>query len=263
MNRLSSALAASTFFLTAHLMGDVPSAHDPSRGPMYQSYAEHYDGLYQRKAYRQEVEFLHRLLSRASAASVLDVGCGTGSHMKELEAMGYDCTGIDLNTEMLAVAKKKVRGTVMQGDMRDFDLGCMYDAITCMFAVFNHNLTDADALSTLQQMHAHLKPGGLLIVDLYNPRDSGRKTDQSEGVSRTMEWQWDGSDPIVHSAVTLSQDGQQEIHHLPLRFFPLESLPSLFESAGFTDIQLLSDYGKEKATPRSHNVIVTAWRKAA
>lgn len=226
--------------------------------PMYQLFARDYDALYQSKNYHQEVQFLHQLLRDAKVKTILDIGCGTGNHMKKLETLGYRCTGIDLNEEMLAIARKKVKGPVEQADMCSFDLGQCFDAVICMFAVFNHNLIEKNIVSSLERMKVHLKLGGLVIVDLFNPQGNGRKVDVANGVKRIMEWKWNKDDPFVKSSVTFSKGDYEEAHDLIFRFFPLSKLQPLFEEAGFSNVRILSNYSQEAATPTSHNIIVIA-----
>ena len=51
-------------------------------------------------------ELLIELLPTAPA-SILDVGCGTGSLSLVMAALGYDVTGIDLSPAMIARVKRK------------------------------------------------------------------------------------------------------------------------------------------------------------
>jgi SAM-dependent methyltransferase len=52
----------------------------------------------------REVDFLLEELSLQPGDSILDVGCGTGRHSIELAKRGYDVTGLELSSEMLARA---------------------------------------------------------------------------------------------------------------------------------------------------------------
>lgn len=52
----------------------------------------------------KEVDFLLEELSLQQGGSILDVGCGTGSHSIELAKRGFFVTGLDLSSGMLARA---------------------------------------------------------------------------------------------------------------------------------------------------------------
>jgi SAM-dependent methyltransferase len=75
-------------------------ATDPSSASMYKTYASYYDRFYQTKDYEKETCFLDKIFSQNQIKTVLDVGCGTGSHLSKLTQYGYDGEGIDLNAEI-------------------------------------------------------------------------------------------------------------------------------------------------------------------
>jgi SAM-dependent methyltransferase len=133
-------------------------------------FAAIYDLVYRSrgKDYQQEAEYVASLIrSRTpAAASLLDVGCGSGLHLACFGEMFDRVAGIELSPAMVAVARGKFAdGVVHQGDMRDFDLGRTFDAITCMFGTIGHALTEAELVATLHRFDAHLTPGGVIIVD--------------------------------------------------------------------------------------------------
>lgn len=82
-----------------------------------------------------EVEFFLRLFPLARGASVLDVGCGTGRHARELARRGYSVVGLDLAPRMVEVARRLGQGSGAEfvvGDARSFDLGRTFDAAICL-----------------------------------------------------------------------------------------------------------------------------------
>jgi ubiquinone/menaquinone biosynthesis C-methylase UbiE len=82
----------------------------------YKSLAVDYDLFYQNKDYSKEVAFLSNYFRKNQIKTVLDVGCGTGTHMALLEKEGFHCTGVDLNKEMLEAARDKVKGDLHEAD---------------------------------------------------------------------------------------------------------------------------------------------------
>jgi ubiquinone/menaquinone biosynthesis C-methylase UbiE len=94
---------------------------------------------------------------------ILDVGCGHGRDMAWLEAAGADVTGVDVSSGMLAEARTRVRGQLVQADMRalPFDDGT-FDAIWCLASLLH--LPKVEAPSVLDRFHRLLRADGVLVV---------------------------------------------------------------------------------------------------
>jgi SAM-dependent methyltransferase len=229
-----------------------------SDSPMYSSYAFYYDQFYSKKNYIKEGLFLHKILSDNSVKNILDVGCGTGTHMLSLENQGYVCAGLDLNSEMLNIARKKVKGSLALADMRNFELTEKFDSIICMFAVFNHNLSEEDALSTLINIKNHLKKDGLLIIDLYNPQVSGEKSETIEHISRSMKWELDNENRICNSVVKFTEGDIVNESIFPLKIYSISEIETLLIKAGYSNIFFYDNYTLNPGSIFSKNLIVKA-----
>ena len=152
----------------------------------YREMAKYYDLFYSNKSYEKEVEFLIAIINKRK--NILDIGCGTGIHMQILENANYSCDGIDLNTEMLDIAKKRVKGNLYEGNLLDFKLNKKYDAIISMFAVFNHLNNYEEFEKGIVNLYNHLNDSGVLIIDLHNGRSSGEKENNYLNYKRIMKW---------------------------------------------------------------------------
>ena len=226
---------------------------------MYNSYAQYYDQFYSVKKYDHETLYLHELLSKHKALTVLDLGCGTGTHLSRLEQFGYKCVGIDINQEMLEIAKIKVKSNLIEADMRNFKLNEKFDAIISMFAVFNHNLTDEEALDALQNIKEHLNQNGLLILDLYNPQSPGEKTEHYGGITRIMKWQLDPLTQICLSNVTFISNNLKHDSLFSLKIYSMEYIEKLLKQAGYKCIHFYDNYSLKPGTETSKNLIVVAY----
>jgi len=73
---------------------------------IFRKYASYYNLLYRDKDYDGEVEFLEKLLQkhRPGARSILDLGCGSGTHASLLARRGYEVHGVDISQDMLDLA---------------------------------------------------------------------------------------------------------------------------------------------------------------
>jgi len=143
---------------------------------VFQKYATFYDTYYRQKDYAAECAYVLRLLATHSprpVRSLLDLGCGTGSHDVLWAKSGLDITGIDLSEVMLEQARKKAADEKVsirfaQGDIRTVDVGRTFDAVTSMFAVLGY-LTENDHLeSALLAARKHLVPGGMFLFDAWH-----------------------------------------------------------------------------------------------
>jgi len=102
------------------------------------------------------------------AASLLELGCGTGSILAGLSAVP-SLTGLDLSPEMLSIARTKVPAArFIEGDMTSFDMSEEFDIIVCVFDTLNHLPTFDSWTSLFGRVHAHLAEGGLFMFDV-NP----------------------------------------------------------------------------------------------
>ncbi|BCJ61890.1 class I SAM-dependent DNA methyltransferase [Micromonospora endophytica] len=132
--------------------------------------AELYDASYRGrgKDYAGEAEIAIGLVRERArdADQVLDVACGTGAHLRHFAAAFGEVAGLDLSEEMLRLARQRLPGTQLwQGDMRKFDLGRTFDAITCMFSSVGYLADAAELNATLESFARHLNSGGVVVIE--------------------------------------------------------------------------------------------------
>ncbi len=133
-----------------------------------------YDAIYAYKDYDGESAKIAALIRERcpGARTLLDVACGTGKHLECLQAE-FEVEGVDLDEDLLAIARDRL-GTVPlhAGDMRSFDLGRRFDAVTCLFSAIGHALDATELDAAVAAMAAHLRPGGVLIVEPWLEPDA-------------------------------------------------------------------------------------------
>jgi SAM-dependent methyltransferase len=127
-----------------------------------------YDAVYATmKDYRAEAERVRELVEarRPGARTLLDVACGTGAHLEHL-ARYYDVEGLDLDPDMLAVARERLPGVPLhEADMAAFELGRTFDAVVCLFSSIAYVRTVERLERAVASMAAHLEPGGVLVIE--------------------------------------------------------------------------------------------------
>lgn len=139
-------------------------------------YARAYDILYADKDYTAEATFLGMLVERLrpGARSVLDLGSGTGRHARELTALGYSVTGVEMSSDMLARAVSESAATGSEkapafhlGDVRTVRLGSMFDVVTALFHVMSYQTSNEDLRKTLETARVHAADDGVFIFDYW------------------------------------------------------------------------------------------------
>jgi SAM-dependent methyltransferase len=100
------------------------------------------------------------------AATVLEIGCGTGRISSALLRAGCRVTGIDCSAEAVAIANSR-NVDARVADMRDFDLGRQFDVVIAPYNVLYCCLSEADLLATFRCIKSHLRADGRFIFDVY------------------------------------------------------------------------------------------------
>lgn len=180
----------------------------------------------------EECDFVEACLKRwypRPASRMLDIGCGTGRHLLELAARGYDVVGIDPEPAMVAYAEDQalIRGltaTFARGSLQQFAVDEQFDTAWCFMDTFRFLLTDDEIIAHLRQVAAVLQPDGLYILDFWVPRAAGPPDEthaweqRSETTHVRVEYlQYSESyDPATRTfddelIFHVNEDGQQQI----------------------------------------------------
>ncbi len=134
----------------------------------YSRLAKYYDQMYSFIDYRGHSSKLHTIIQqykKSSGNTLLDVGCGTGTHIMHLMDK-YQATGLDLSKEMLEIAQEKCRGVeFIQDNMVTMNLARSFDVITCLFGSIGYLTTHEDLAKTINAFSKHLVPGGVVIIE--------------------------------------------------------------------------------------------------
>lgn len=145
---------------------------------VFDSYSRYYDLLYRDKDYAGEAAYLASHLRRHApkAASILELGCGTGTHAEHLARAGFTVHGVDQSESMLARAAARksalpaelaARLSFGRGDARTVRTGAQYDAVISLFHVMSYQTGNADLQAAFATAATHLRPGGLFLFDFW------------------------------------------------------------------------------------------------
>ncbi len=190
-----------------------------------------------------EVDFLERALQISPPASVLDIGCGFGRHAVEFASRGYEVTGIDLSSELLAEAKRLadaegVTATWIQKDMRRTEFASEFDAVVCLFTSFGYFETYEEDLDVLRRISRALRDGGRFVLDVEN-RDGllmrylSRDWWHTKSGDLVMEER--RFDPVKgrgHTRIVLVSGGNRAEHNLDIRWYSVPELDRMLNDVG-------------------------------
>jgi SAM-dependent methyltransferase len=132
-------------------------------------YADIYDYLvFNSQKDQYEIGEIVNKTTPTSESKILDVGCGTGHHVFELNSSGFDTIGIDISPSMIKKAKADFpQYTFEVGDALNSGefTPNTFTHITCMYFTIYY-LQDKQLF--FQNCMKWLKPGGYLILHLVD-----------------------------------------------------------------------------------------------
>lgn len=133
----------------------------------------YYHLLYSHRDEEEAKEFINRLIDHLrpkQESRMLDVGCGRGRHSRQLAAVGFDVTGIDVAPENIEFANQyaSTHLNFQVHDMRKtFCAHCM-DYVFNFFTSFGYFDNAHEHERALHTMAIALKKGGTLVLDYVN-----------------------------------------------------------------------------------------------
>jgi ubiquinone/menaquinone biosynthesis C-methylase UbiE len=214
---------------------------------MYTREARYYDDILSFKDYPAEVRKLVKIIEAQlgeGRLSLLDVACGTGKHLEHLRER-YECEGIDLSPQMLEVARARIPDVPLhEGDMLTFDLGRMFDVVTCLFSSVACVKSIDNLYLAIARMAAHMKPGGMLIIEPWFPPEKWQQNtihmatvDRSDLKIARVNTSWsEGRISIfdLHFLVGTAEKTEHFVEHHEMGLFTIEEMTAGFTQAGLT-----------------------------
>lgn len=205
---------------------------------------------------------------------VLELGTGTGRVLVPVAETGVETWGIEPDAALLARARDRVqqaqagvreRIRLLRGRMEELAVDERFAAVFLSYRTFQHLLTSVDQAETLSRIHAHLKPDGMLLMDMHDPLQemlqeglhSGLRFDtdfvDARSGHRVAVWYERHVDPLMQlleqNFVFEEADEQGSsrgrlLAQLVLRYTPRHEMEYLFELSGFTVEELYGDFDR-------------------
>jgi SAM-dependent methyltransferase len=226
-------------------------------------------------------------LAKETGGPVLELACGTGRALLPLAQAGCECVGLDLSPHMLRIARRKLereppevraRVTLTEGDMKSFELWREFGLIFITARSFQVLLAREEQRACLERCARHLKPGGLVGLDVFNPRLD--RLVQAGGVDEEPA-EYEGPDgchvrETGHTDYDLAnqtlvwrsrlecrgRDGQVTVREYvcPLHYFFRFEMEWMLEASGFQVEALYGDFARAAFTAESPEMVFVARR---
>lgn len=169
-----------------------------------------------------ESDYFQKLIKEYGQPA-LDAGCGTGRLLLPFLRAGLDVDGCDISPDMLSLCREWAEGEgfaphLYQQALHELELPRTYQTIVVCGALGIGVSREQDFVA-LQRFHAHLNPGGVLLLDLHLPYSDAQEWQLWLREQRTelpKAWpDWIGKTP--------PDDGSDyELYYRPMDFDPLE-----------------------------------------
>lgn len=214
------------------------------------------------------------LLTVRPGMRVLDIACGPAVYVVALARRGAEVTGVDLSPAMLARARAEcdragVTAWFVRADMREHVEPGAYDLVLCTHTSFGYFSGPGDNLTVLRNAHASLTPGGALLVDVLGKEVVAGRVGR-RGAIDIAEDAGGGTvftrDTILDDWTRLRTDwtlvrGSSARHaSIVWSLYSAAELRSLFESAGFVDVECFGGFDGSPYDQRSRRLVVRGIR---
>lgn len=129
------------------------------------------------KIHEMEISNLKKAISSIlidkNDIKILEVGCGTGRLLVEINKAGYRINGVDASTDMLAQCNKKIRACAPNIHLASGEAAQIpypsnsYDFVYCI-RLLNQTDSSTYALNVISDMIRVAKPDGYILVEIVN-----------------------------------------------------------------------------------------------
>ena len=200
-----------------------------------------------------QVEFAIHALRLEENSTVLNLNCGWGRHALAMAHYRINVIGLDTSQELLDLANDTslqvdTSITWVRGDLGDLKLSEPLDAVV----QFQGNLLawtegPADAVHTLDRLHAILKPGGGLLFGTNDwlampPRHEESQAETKAGIEHYSDFFNPDSRILRSQTVVVGHDGLRSEYWHHTWYPTADQMEALLYQAGFLVAGQLNGY---------------------
>ena len=207
---------------------------------------------------RQQVAFFRRECG-VFTAPVLDLACGMGRHMQELQAEGYHAVGCDLSFTLLRTGMREYGAMpVARADMRRLQF-CdgVFGGLVNFFTSFGYFSSEAENELVVAEMARVLDQGAAFLFDYLNVHRELEQLVQREtretpmGAVQIERW-FDKSDRSFNKRMTIGEKRYLE----RVRGYDLDEISAMFGRCNLSIRSISGDFDGTPFTRTSPRLIL-------
>ncbi len=241
-----------------------------------ENYLDVYSNKDDEDAQAQIKLLLNNVPLKANGASVngqvnkiLDLGCGTGRHVKIFKDLGYNAEGIDLSKKLIEIGKMREPNLAIKvGNALNYKMPQEYFLITSFFTSWAYYKEEEKNLSILQRVYENLSQGGYFWLDFMNSfkvrKQYGQGVYQNEfsikGDRRVKEKKYVADDRIIKEIKIIfgnSERADDEKNYIEsVRLYQESDIRNFFSVLGFKVIKFFGDYNGSEFDKESSNRLI-------
>ncbi|MBB6454343.1 ubiquinone/menaquinone biosynthesis C-methylase UbiE [Salirhabdus euzebyi] len=239
----------------------------------YKKFAHFYDAFMEGAPYDEWVNFTKDMISqyRPNSRGMIDLGCGTGEIAIRLAELNFAVTGVDLSSEMLAIAHQKAQEknldiTWIEQDLRRLQNPYEYDVAISYCDVINYVTDPEEIREIFLGVYKLLSENGLFLFDVHSEKyvNDFLASNTFAEVRNEVSYIWfcepgEEESSVEHELTFFVQNDNGSYNrydetHLQ-RTFPISFYQKLLQDCGFTILNMYGDFSEE-ITERTDRIFI-------
>lgn len=238
----------------------------------YEQISEYYDYIF--PVGKEQLNFLKESFGLPTK-KLLDVACGSGGYSLELSREGYVVTAVDIDDEMVRMAKEKasVKGIgieVFKSDMKELGKAFQpdFDGIFCIGNSIVHLGSVGEIKKVIRDMYKLLSDNGVLILQIinfdrimrYGINELPTIKNNVIGLEFIRKYEYTNEKgKIDFNTILITGKGKERFEN-SIELFPVLSsdMTEGLKDAGFKEIELYGDFNNSEYNENSFMLVARA-----
>ncbi len=238
----------------------------------YQSIANNYNYIFPPNPV--QAEFVNSSLEINQKKNILDVGCGTGNLSFAIAEFAENVIGIDLDSEMLSIAKNRVKTSNKKIEFKNLNMleiqnsfnHFSFDSIVSFGNTLVH-LNDLEEIKNFfKQTKKIVKSNGKLLLQIINydhiikEKIKGLPTIENEHIKFERVYIHHDNQRKIDFNTKLTIKKDNLVIENSIKLFPVlkDEIQNLLKEAGYNKINFYSNFNKKSYTEESIPLIIEA-----